>query len=125
MSQNGKNFGRALCSAKGCNGVMVDNSWIVPYNRDIILRRRNGPLVKISDLHPAYTPLYYVLLFPYSEPGWHPDLRLNEPDKEYPARLTQTHYVAYLAYEWLVDHEITPQPTANHGPGSADSHTRL
>ncbi|KAJ7733947.1 hypothetical protein B0H16DRAFT_1676801 [Mycena metata] len=42
--------------------------------RDIILRRRNGPLVRISDLHPAYSPLYYVLLFPYGEPGWHPDL---------------------------------------------------
>ncbi|KAJ7429282.1 hypothetical protein B0H11DRAFT_1768854, partial [Mycena galericulata] len=35
--------------------------------RDIILRRRNGPLVQISDLHPAYTPLYYVLLFPFGE----------------------------------------------------------
>ncbi|KAJ7638110.1 hypothetical protein B0H17DRAFT_890635, partial [Mycena rosella] len=32
--------------------------------RDIIIRRRNGPLIRISDLHPAYTPLYYVLLFP-------------------------------------------------------------
>ncbi|KAJ7041738.1 hypothetical protein C8F04DRAFT_946729, partial [Mycena alexandri] len=32
--------------------------------RDIILRRRNGPLLRISDLHPAYTPLYYVILFP-------------------------------------------------------------
>ncbi|KAJ7623820.1 hypothetical protein B0H17DRAFT_857995, partial [Mycena rosella] len=33
-------------------------------SRDIILRRRDGPLHRISDLHPAYTPLYYVLLFP-------------------------------------------------------------
>ncbi|KAJ7479570.1 hypothetical protein FB451DRAFT_958941, partial [Mycena latifolia] len=33
-------------------------------SRDIILRRREGPLHRISDLHPAYTPLYYVLLFP-------------------------------------------------------------
>ncbi|KAJ7315484.1 hypothetical protein DFH08DRAFT_626380, partial [Mycena albidolilacea] len=31
---------------------------------DIILRRRNGPLLRISDLHPAYAPLYYMLLFP-------------------------------------------------------------
>ncbi|KAJ7732052.1 hypothetical protein DFH07DRAFT_680258, partial [Mycena maculata] len=42
--------------------------------RDIILRRRNGPLLRISDLHPAYTPLYYVILFPHGENGWHPDL---------------------------------------------------
>ncbi|KAJ6462878.1 hypothetical protein C8R45DRAFT_752003, partial [Mycena sanguinolenta] len=44
--------------------------------RDIILRRRNGPLLRISDLHPAYSPLYYVLLFPFGENGWHPDLKL-------------------------------------------------
>ncbi|KAJ6631877.1 hypothetical protein B0H10DRAFT_1635821, partial [Mycena sp. CBHHK59/15] len=44
--------------------------------RDIIVRRRNGPLIRISDLHPAYTPLYYVLLFPHGENGWHPDLTL-------------------------------------------------
>ncbi|KAJ6536048.1 hypothetical protein B0H19DRAFT_869878, partial [Mycena capillaripes] len=44
--------------------------------RDIIIRRRNGPLLRISDLHPAYTPLYYVLLFPYGDNGWHPDLKL-------------------------------------------------
>ncbi|KAJ7193496.1 hypothetical protein B0H12DRAFT_992595, partial [Mycena haematopus] len=42
--------------------------------RDIVLRRRNGPLVQISELHPAYSPLYYVLLFPFGEAGWHPDL---------------------------------------------------
>ncbi|KAJ7164034.1 hypothetical protein C8R43DRAFT_827356, partial [Mycena crocata] len=44
--------------------------------RDIILRRRNGALIRISELHPAYTPLYYVLLFPSGENGWHGDLKL-------------------------------------------------
>ncbi|KAJ7500136.1 hypothetical protein B0H11DRAFT_1714802 [Mycena galericulata] len=67
--------------------------------RDIILRRRNGPLMQISDLHAAYTPLYYVLLFPRGESGWHPDMKLNEPDKDYPGRLTQTRYVAYRLHQ--------------------------
>ncbi|KAJ7194072.1 hypothetical protein GGX14DRAFT_378336, partial [Mycena pura] len=32
--------------------------------RDIILCCRDGPMVRISEIHAAYTPLYYVLLFP-------------------------------------------------------------
>ncbi|KAJ7447432.1 hypothetical protein FB451DRAFT_941263, partial [Mycena latifolia] len=35
--------------------------------RDIILRNRmpsDAPMLRISDTHPAYAPLYYVLLFP-------------------------------------------------------------
>ncbi|KAJ7310822.1 hypothetical protein DFH08DRAFT_644317, partial [Mycena albidolilacea] len=39
-----------------------DRSQMQP--RDIILRKHDGPLLRISNLHPAYTPLYYVLLFP-------------------------------------------------------------
>ncbi|KAJ7193539.1 hypothetical protein GGX14DRAFT_378904, partial [Mycena pura] len=64
-------------------------------SRDIILRRHNGALLRISDLHPAYTPLYYVLLFPYGENGWHSGLRLEDPEKDNPGRLSQTRYVAY------------------------------
>jgi hypothetical protein len=65
--------------------------------RDIILRKRDGLLLRISNLHPAYTPLYYVLLFPHGENGWHPDLRQEgqEGDDDNPRRLTQTRYVAY------------------------------
>jgi hypothetical protein len=32
--------------------------------RDIVLHSREGDLHVINDLHPAYAPLYYVLLFP-------------------------------------------------------------
>ena len=31
-------------------------------------------LHRISEGHPAYAPLHYVILFPYGEPGWHYDL---------------------------------------------------
>ncbi|KAL4266731.1 Helitron helicase-like domain-containing protein [Pleurotus pulmonarius] len=47
--------------------------------RDIILRRRavNGPcLYRIHEGHPAYSPLHYVLLFPFGEPGWQEELRM-------------------------------------------------
>jgi hypothetical protein len=47
------------------NGTDADNT------HDIILHRVGGPLQRISESHPAYTPLHYILLFPYGECGWH------------------------------------------------------
>ena len=40
-------------------------------HRDIILRLRGGGLKRISNLHPSYSTLHYVLLFPHGEDGWH------------------------------------------------------
>jgi hypothetical protein len=69
--------------------------------RDIILRHRapaDSPMLRISDIHPAYTPLYFVLLFPRGENGWHPDLYLAaDPDKQ-PRRLTQIRYYAFRLF---------------------------
>lgn len=56
--------------------------------RDIVLRRRAGPLQRISDCHPAYAPLQYPLLFPYGENGWHPALECTHADAD--RRITQT-----------------------------------
>jgi hypothetical protein len=68
--------------------------------RDIRLYRRDGALRTISDLHPAYAPLYYVLLFPWGEAGWHPDMPLRlQPGQQQQSseenRLTLTRFVAY------------------------------
>ena len=43
-------------------------------HRDIILRIRAGGLRRISHLHPSYSTLHYVLLFPHGEDGWHPKI---------------------------------------------------
>ena len=45
-------------------------------NRDILLRQREGGINKISELHPSYDPLHYVLLFPRGDDGWHADIPL-------------------------------------------------
>ena len=45
--------------------------------RDIILNRRGGPLQEISDMHPLYPSLHYVLLFPTGQLGWHPHIPHN------------------------------------------------
>ena len=76
-------------------GVDGDNPQLS--ERDIVLQNRAGALQIISDLHPAYVPLYYVLLFPYGENGWHPALTLggSSESNSTAKRLTQTRYVAY------------------------------
>ena len=43
----------------------------VDEHRDIILRLRQGGLKRISQIHPLYAPLHYVVLFPRAEQGWH------------------------------------------------------
>lgn len=60
--------------------ILPDNNSNQP--RDIVLRLRSGPLRRISDLHPAYVPLQYPLLFPRGENGWYPEMKLHETDEE-------------------------------------------
>jgi hypothetical protein len=94
-------------------------------NRDIILRNRHNRLQRVSDAHPAYCCLRYVLLFPHGEHGWHYDVQslstIDEgDDSQDQRRITQTRYYAYqlhtrsgefsiihrsgrLFQEWLVD----------------------
>lgn len=55
----------------------VDGESVAP-TRDIILRLREGHLKRISELHMAYTPLHYVLLFPRGEDGWHPQIPVSD-----------------------------------------------
>ncbi|EPQ61091.1 hypothetical protein GLOTRDRAFT_30816, partial [Gloeophyllum trabeum ATCC 11539] len=64
-------------------------------SRDIILHKRTGRLERMTDLHPAYGCLHYVLLFPKGDHGWHWDLRMYQPDRQKPKRLTQTRWLAY------------------------------
>jgi len=42
--------------------------------RDLILQSRSGQLKRISELHSAYCPLRYPLLFPNGQQGWHPNI---------------------------------------------------
>jgi len=41
-------------------------------DRDIILRRKDGALMRIDYRHPFYLSLHYVLLFPTGQLGWYP-----------------------------------------------------
>lgn len=76
--------------------IICDTNGEEPNSKDIVLHRRTGGLKIISDLHPSYAPLYYTLLFPRGEFGWHPDLEMNGPGHdESQRRLSQTRFVAF------------------------------
>jgi Helitron helicase-like domain at N-terminus len=47
-------------------------------HRDIVLRLNGGGLKRISHLHPSYSSLHYVLLFPHGEDGWHTDIPAHQ-----------------------------------------------
>jgi hypothetical protein len=54
-----------------------------PKKRDIIIKRYDNTLIRISELHGAYDPLQYPLLFPIGEYGWHKGiLRANIQQEE-------------------------------------------
>src|SRR5438046_1366191 len=54
--------------------IMLDYDDYVPNIRDIVIKTHEGYLRRISELHGAYDPLQYPLLFPYGEYGWHDDI---------------------------------------------------
>ncbi|CAG8664175.1 7737_t:CDS:2, partial [Ambispora leptoticha] len=48
-----------------------------PNKRDILIYRNDNRLVRISEMHGAYDPLQYPLLFLYEEYGWHKAIEQN------------------------------------------------
>ncbi|KAF8149543.1 hypothetical protein B0H34DRAFT_190849 [Crassisporium funariophilum] len=105
--------------------MVLPGDGTAPDYRDILLRRRalaGPPLYRIHEGHPAYSPLHYVLLFPYGEPGWQEELRMVDPATGAPlrTRISQTRFASYrmqvrpgqysallrggrLLQQWLVD----------------------
>ena len=58
--------------------VPGDGSQDVRAHCYIVLCLQGGGLCHISNLHPSYLPLHYVLFFPHGEEGWHLDILLQE-----------------------------------------------
>ena len=67
--------------------------------RDIVLHLKgNNQLMQINECHPAYLPLHYVLLFPYGELGWEPEMKQWDVlhSRHIAARLTQSSFTAIV-----------------------------
>src|SRR5436190_14449952 len=45
--------------------------------RDIIVEHQTEGLQRVSELHPSYFPMHYLLIFLFSEQGWHPYIPLS------------------------------------------------
>jgi hypothetical protein len=110
--------------------IMIGTGQETEYqNRDIVLQPYEGGLQRISEIHPSYIPLHYVLMFPRGEDGWHPNIPIrNEvseisdddeiditskhvtPMNYFAYRLqirsneaTTLHYYGRLFQQWIVD----------------------
>lgn len=73
--------------------MVGDGCDIEPTNRDILLSLREGGIKRISELHPSYDPLHYVLLFPRGDDGWHTDIPLMGSGIR--KRVTQMQFYSY------------------------------
>ncbi|XP_024005019.1 uncharacterized protein LOC112082152 [Eutrema salsugineum] len=69
--------------------------------RDIVIESRSGRLKRISELHPAYLPLQYPLLFPYGEDGFRLGIDIGYVDKKGRKRLkiTMREFFAFRVQE--------------------------
>lgn len=65
---------------------------------EVVLRMRGGGLYYISQCHPMYTPLHYVLLFPRGETGWHPSIQMGAPGSRLP-HVTARCYYSYRLHQ--------------------------
>ncbi|KAJ3520762.1 hypothetical protein NMY22_g12605 [Coprinellus aureogranulatus] len=75
-------YGRILGLCTVDEVAVVLPGVVATKGRDIILRLRQGDyLDRISELHPAYVPLQYPLLFPHGTNGWHQSLYLQETER--------------------------------------------
>jgi hypothetical protein len=57
--------------------LMVGDDSEAVNRRDVVLAQQAGPFQRISELHVEYMALHYLLLFPCSEDGCHPNIPLN------------------------------------------------
>jgi len=75
--------------------VIIPDEYSMASHRDIVLAQKNVPNESqfqiISSSHAAYTPLHYVLFFPFGDHGWNWSFGLQHstnPDGT-PKRLSQ------------------------------------
>ena len=73
--------------------IIGDSFDIDPSNRDILLKLHDRGLQRISELHPLYDPLQYVLLFPKGDDSWHLNIPLTDAVKR--ERVTTMQFYSY------------------------------
>ena len=64
-------------------------------HHDIVVRLAGGGLKHISHLHPSYSTLYYTMLFPRGEEGFHIEIPMNAPEGGRSKHVSQRCYYAF------------------------------
>ena len=82
--------------------ALIPDEFTDASRRDLILAVREASqdrpqIRKVDVTHAAYMPLYYVLLFPHGDPGWHYALRLRSETRQR-TRLEQRVFYRYYLY---------------------------
>jgi len=69
----------------------------------IIYRKGSNSLFRISDSHPLYPSLRYVLLFPTGQMGWHSGIRFTDvEDQPDPSKRTTVSLEEYFRYRFHI-----------------------
>ncbi|KAE8260490.1 hypothetical protein A4X13_0g301 [Tilletia indica] len=58
--------------------LILHDAHNTPRGRDLMFYYKDGPLQRISELHPAFLPLRFPLLIPYGHFGWYPYIPLGQ-----------------------------------------------
>lgn len=95
--------------------------------RDIILESHTGGLHRISELHPAYLPLQYPLLFPYGEDGFRVGIDIGFLDKAGRKRLHVTirEFFAFRIQERYGESPIIPMSGRLYQQFLVDAYTMI
>src|SRR6266446_863895 len=89
--------------------------------QDIILYRRSGRLQRITDSHPSYPSLHYILLFPTGQKQWHPYIPFNEQDI-HPAPANKEYFLPLANYLCYRHHFRPSRPHAQRDLHAAKPH---
>ncbi len=58
--------------------VLLPGDGMEASNRDIVLHKKGGVIIRINEFNAAYDPLHYVLLFPHSDQGYYFNIKPNQ-----------------------------------------------
>ena len=67
-------------------------------NRDIIIEKQTDMLQRINELHPAYLPLQYPLLYPHDEDGYRPNILHKDHPHSHAAKRNKVTMREYFCY---------------------------
>lgn len=108
--------------------ALIPGDFVIGDNvRDIVVESNSGKLHRISELHPAYLPLQYPLLFPYGEDGFRLGIDIGFVDMKGRKRtkITMREFFAYRIQTRLGESPIIPMSGRLFQQFLVDSYTMI